>query len=51
MFDDRLNSVMICLMIKRKNFDGNFSPRLSLVYSAGESRRHNLEVHFKTGSS
>jgi hypothetical protein len=29
-------------MIKQ-NFDGNYSPRVSLVYSGGESK-HNLEV-------
>jgi hypothetical protein len=31
---------------KAQNFDGNVSPRVSLVYS-GESRRHNFERHFK----
>jgi hypothetical protein len=27
---------------KAQNFDGNYSPRVSLVYSGGESRKHNF---------
>lgn len=34
---------------KSKNFDGNFSPRLSLVYSAGERKNHNFRGSFQTG--
>lgn len=34
---------------KAKNFDGNYSPRVSLVYSAGEKRQHNLRASFQTG--
>ena len=34
---------------KSKNFDGNFSPRVSLVYSAGESKKHNFRASFQTG--
>jgi outer membrane receptor for ferrienterochelin and colicin len=30
---------------KAQNFDGNYSPRVSLVYSGGESRNIILEVH------
>lgn len=34
---------------KAKNFDGNYSPRLSLVYSAGEKKQHNLRASYQTG--
>ena len=34
---------------KSKNFDGNFSPRVSLVYSAGEKKQHNLRFSYQTG--
>lgn len=34
---------------KSKNFDGNVSPRISLVYSAGEQRNHNFRASFQTG--
>jgi outer membrane receptor protein involved in Fe transport len=34
---------------KAKNFDGNYSPRVSLVYSAGENKQHNIRASFQTG--
>ncbi len=34
---------------KQKNFDGNFSPRFSAVYSAGENKEHNFRLSFQTG--
>ncbi|WP_026714341.1 TonB-dependent receptor [Flavobacterium daejeonense] len=34
---------------KSQNFDGNFSPRLSLVYAAGENKQHNFRASFQTG--
>ena len=34
---------------KQKNFDGNFSPRFSAVYSAGEHKEHNFRLSFQTG--
>ena len=34
---------------KSKNFDGNFSPRVSLVYSGGERKNHNFRASFQTG--
>jgi len=34
---------------KAKNFDGNFSPRVSAVYSAGASKNHNIRASFQTG--
>lgn len=34
---------------KSQNFDGSFSPRVSLVYSAGEKKNHNFRTSFQTG--
>jgi outer membrane receptor protein involved in Fe transport len=34
---------------KSQNFDGAFSPRVSLVYSAGAQKNHNFRVSFQTG--
>ncbi|GGD18366.1 carboxypeptidase-like regulatory domain-containing protein [Flavobacterium orientale] len=34
---------------KSQNFDGQFSPRVSLVYSAGELKNHNFRASFQTG--
>lgn len=34
---------------KSQNFDGNISPRVSFVYSAGESKRHNFRLSYQTG--
>nr|WP_314895919.1 TonB-dependent receptor [uncultured Flavobacterium sp.] len=34
---------------KSKNFDGSVSPRISLVYSGGESKKHNFRASFQTG--
>jgi len=34
---------------KSKNFDGNYSPRVSLVYSAGERKQHNFRASYQTG--
>ena len=34
---------------KSKNFDGNFSPRVSAVYSAGTNKDHNFRASFQTG--
>jgi outer membrane receptor protein involved in Fe transport len=34
---------------KSKNFDGSYSPRVSLVYSAGEKKQHNLRASYQTG--
>jgi outer membrane receptor protein involved in Fe transport len=44
-FDDRFK--LTGVMTKR--FIGNVSPRVSLVYSGGESRRHNFRGSFQTG--
>jgi len=34
---------------KAKNFDAHLSPRLSLIYTAGAKRNHNLRVSYQTG--
>jgi hypothetical protein len=45
--DDRLKFTGSIRYDKAQNYDGNVSPRVSLVYSGGESRRHNFRDHFK----
>lgn len=47
--DDRMKFTGSLRYDKSKNFDGNYSPRLSLVYSAGEKRNHNFRGSFQTG--
>lgn len=47
--DDRLKFTGSIRYDKSKNFDGNVSPRLSLVYSAGEKKNHNFRGSFQTG--
>ena len=49
MLDDRLKFTGSIRYDKAQNFDGNFSPRLSLVYTGGESRKHNFRGSFQTG--
>ncbi len=49
LLDDRLKFTGSVRYDKSKNFDGNFSPRVSLVYSAGESKKHNFRTSFQTG--
>jgi outer membrane receptor protein involved in Fe transport len=47
--DDRLKFTGSIRYDKAQNFEGNYSPRLSLVYAGGESRRHNFRGSFQTG--
>ncbi|WP_428230917.1 TonB-dependent receptor [Flavobacterium sp.] len=47
--DDRLKFTGSLRYDKSQNFDGNVSPRVSFVYSAGESRRHNFRLSYQTG--
>lgn len=49
LLDDRLKFTGSIRYDKSKNFEGNYSPRVSLVYSAGESRKHNFRASFQTG--
>ena len=47
--DDRLKFTGSLRYDKSQNFDGNVSPRVSFVYSAGASKRHNFRVSYQTG--
>jgi outer membrane receptor protein involved in Fe transport len=47
--DDRLKFTGSARYDKAQNFDGNVSPRLAFVYSAGESKNHNFRASFQTG--
>ena len=47
--EDRLKFTGSVRYDKSKNFDGSYSPRVSLVYSAGEKKQHNLRGSYQTG--
>jgi outer membrane receptor protein involved in Fe transport len=47
--DDRLKFTGSVRYDKSQNFEGQFSPRVSFVYSAGEKKNHNFRVSFQTG--
>jgi outer membrane receptor protein involved in Fe transport len=47
--EDRLKLTGSIRYDKSKNFDGNYSPRLSAVYSAGEQKNHVFRGSFQTG--
>lgn len=47
--DDRLKFTGSIRYDKSKNFEGSYSPRLSLVYSGGEKKNHNFRGSFQTG--
>ena len=47
--EDRLKFTGSVRYDKSKNFDGNFSPRISLVYSGGEKKQHNFRGSYQTG--
>jgi outer membrane receptor protein involved in Fe transport len=47
--EDRLKFTGSVRYDKSKNFDGSYSPRVSLVYSAGEKKQHNLRASYQTG--
>lgn len=49
MLDDRLKFTGSVRYDKAENFDGNFSPRLSLAYAAGEMKNHNFRASFQKG--
>ena len=49
LMDDRLKLTGSVRYDKSKNFNGNFSPRVSLVYSAGSTKNHNFRASFQTG--
>ena len=47
--DDRLKFTGSIRYDKAKNFDGNFSPRVSISYSLGKGKTRNLRASFQTG--
>jgi len=47
--EDRLKLTGSIRYDKSKNFDGNYSPRLSAVYTAGEQKNHIFRGSFQTG--
>jgi iron complex outermembrane recepter protein len=47
--DDRLKFTGSIRYDKAELFDGFISPRLSLVYSAGASKKHNFRASYQTG--
>jgi len=47
--DDRLKFTGSMRYDKSELFDGQFSPRVSFVYSAGENKNHNFRASFQTG--
>ncbi len=49
LMDDRLKLTGSIRYDKAQNFDGNFSPRISVAYAAGESKNHNFRASFQTG--
>jgi outer membrane receptor for ferrienterochelin and colicin len=49
LMDDRLKLSGSIRYDKSKNFEGNYSPRISAVYSAGENKQHNFRASFQTG--
>ncbi len=49
LMDDRLKLTGSVRYDKAQNFDGNFSPRVSIAYAAGEDRNHNFRGSFQTG--
>ncbi len=47
--DERLKLTGSIRYDKNEFFDGNVSPRASIVYSAGENKQHNFRASFQTG--
>lgn len=47
--EDRLKFTGSVRYDKAQNFDGQFSPRVSFVYSAGELKNHNFRASYQTG--
>ncbi|MFK8058587.1 MAG: TonB-dependent receptor [Polaribacter sp.] len=47
--DDRLKLTASIRFDKAQNFDGNYSPRVSFAYAAGESKNQNFRASFQTG--
>ncbi len=49
LMNDKLKLTASIRYDKAKNFDGNYSPRVSFVYALDEQKNHNLRGSFQTG--
>ena len=49
LMEDRLKLTGSVRYDKAKNFDGNYSPRISFVYSMDQQKKHNIRGSFQTG--
>lgn len=49
LMEDRLKLTGSVRYDKAKNFDGNFSPRISFVYAVDKEKNHNFRGSFQTG--
>ena len=49
LMDDRIKLTGSVRYDKAKNFDGNFSPRVSFVYAVDKEKNHNIRGSFQTG--
>ena len=49
LMEDRLKLSGSVRYDKSQNFDGSFSPRVSMVYSADAAKKHNFRASFQTG--
>ncbi|PID69290.1 MAG: hypothetical protein CR989_02340 [Flavobacteriales bacterium] len=47
--DDKLKFTGSIRYDKSQNFDGNYSPRVSLVFSPDENKKHNFRASYQTG--
>ena len=47
--DDRMKFTGSVRYDKSQNFDGSFSPRVSLTYAAGTDKQHNFRASYQTG--
>ena len=47
--EDRLKFTGTVRFDKARNFDGNFTPRATISYSAGSKRDHNFRIGYQTG--
>jgi iron complex outermembrane receptor protein len=49
LFDERLKLQASARFDKNQNFKGQVSPRVSVVYTAGEAKMHNVRASWQTG--
>ncbi len=47
--EDKLKLTASIRYDKSQNFEGQYSPRISFVYTSGENRNHNFRASFQTG--